>query len=125
MDPGRKASDPPTTGRLCGPSSFSPAGRPRNRGITRGDLPRVHETLPKKEASPDAKNGRIAVFGLKGGGVGKTCKPMGTVAGIKVVKITFYDADGDLVESGYFVDGEKYRTLKEARTAARTISKPR
>jgi hypothetical protein len=54
--------------------------------------------------------------------MGQTSKVVTTVDGIEVMEITLFGPDGEPVETRYYVHGEKYPSLREAREAARKIA---
>ncbi len=41
---------------------------------------------------------------------------------VQVIEVATHDVDGDPLETYYYVQGEKYLSLKQARDAARRIS---
>jgi hypothetical protein len=54
--------------------------------------------------------------------MGQTSRIVTVVDGIDVMEVTVRDIDGEQVETRYYVRGEKYMNLKEARTAAGKIA---
>jgi len=52
----------------------------------------------------------------------QTSKVVTVIDGIEVLEVTLHDLEGNPIETTYFVQGTKYRTLKEAREAARRIA---
>lgn len=49
----------------------------------------------------------------------QTSRIVTIIDGIEVLEMTTYDHEGDPVGTHYYVQGEKYSSLKEAREAAK------
>jgi hypothetical protein len=52
----------------------------------------------------------------------KTSRVVTAVEGIEVIEVTREDLEGFPLETTYYVHGERYRTLQEARQEARKIA---
>jgi len=53
--------------------------------------------------------------------VGQTSRIVTIIDGVEVMEVTAYDPEGEPIETHYYVQGEKYPTLREARNAAKGI----
>ncbi len=54
--------------------------------------------------------------------MGQTSKALATIDGIEVMEVTVFDVEGEPVETRYYVQGENYPSLREAREAAKKIA---
>ena len=57
--------------------------------------------------------------------MGQTSRVLTSIDGIEVIEVTREDPEGDLIETSYYVQGEKYTTLKEAWETAKAIAEER
>ena len=57
--------------------------------------------------------------------MGHTSRVVTSIDGIEVIEVTREDPEGDPLETTYYVQGEKYTTLKEAWEMAKTIAEER
>jgi hypothetical protein len=53
--------------------------------------------------------------------MGQISRVVTIIDGVEVIEVTVYDPEGDPIETHYYVQGEKYATLREAREAAKGI----
>jgi hypothetical protein len=54
--------------------------------------------------------------------VGQSTKVITSVGNIDIIEVTKRTPEDDVIESTYYVQGQKYPTLREARDAARRIA---
>ena len=57
--------------------------------------------------------------------MGQTSRVVTIIDGVEVIEVTREDPGGHPLEASYYVQGEKYTTLKEAWEMAKTISEER
>ncbi|MGD0235693.1 MAG: hypothetical protein ABSC55_14305 [Syntrophorhabdales bacterium] len=57
--------------------------------------------------------------------MGQTSRVVTSIDGIEVIELTREDPEGHPLGASYYVQGEKYTTLKEAWKTAKTISEER
>ena len=54
--------------------------------------------------------------------MGQTSRIVTIIEGVQVIEVTIHDPEGDPIETRYYVQGEKYETLRQAMGAARSFS---
>jgi hypothetical protein len=54
--------------------------------------------------------------------MGQKSRVVTVIDGVEVIEMMVMDPDGDPIETRYYVSGEKYDTLREARDAAKKIA---
>jgi hypothetical protein len=52
----------------------------------------------------------------------RTSRVLRIIEGVEVIEVTIHDPEGDPIETGYYVQGVKYETLRQAMGAASSVS---